>query len=250
MAVSVDQRDKLAQKLMESDNNQVVVKLAMRYGNPAISDVLREFQEEGVNRIIVLPLYPQYSGASVASVFDAVSAELRTWRWVPELHFINTYHDHPLYIKALVDSVQQHFAEHGKPQKLLMSYHGMPQRYIDQGDPYYDFCHKTTRLVAEQLNLEESDYLTCFQSRFGVEPWLQPYTDHTLKELARTGVREVAVITPGFSADCLETIEEIAIENRDYFLEAGGETYHYIPALNAQDNHIDMMIALLEPLLK
>lgn len=150
------------QQLQEALAGRAVVKLAMRYGQPAVGKVLKQFQDEGINRIVVLPLYPQYSGATVGSTFDAVSDELRTWRWLPELHFINTYHDHPLYIDALVKSIQQDFTDNGQPQKLVLSYHGMPQRYFDNGDPYYCFCQKTSRLVAEQLKLNKEQYITSF----------------------------------------------------------------------------------------
>lgn len=245
MSISCEQRDKLQKLIDEQGLNHVKVAVAMRYGDPSIASELRAFQKEGINKIIVLPLYPQYSAATVGSTFDALSEELRSWRWLPELHFINTYHDHPLYIEALVKSAQAHFEKHGKPDKLLFSYHGMPQRYFDNGDPYYCFCQKTTRLVAEKLELEPDEYLTCFQSLFGREEWLKPYTSDTLEELAKSGVKKVAVICPGFSADCLETIEEIAEENKEVYLEAGGENYSYIPALNAEDDHIAMMWSLV-----
>lgn len=233
------------QQLQEALAGRAVVKLAMRYGQPAVGKVLKQFQDEGINRIVVLPLYPQYSGATVGSTFDAVSDELRTWRWLPELHFINTYHDHPLYIDALVKSIQQDFTANGQPQKLVLSYHGMPQRYFDNGDPYYCFCQKTSRLVAEQLKLNSDQYITSFQSQFGREQWLTPNTSSTLTELAQQGIKKVAVVCPGFSADCLETIEEIGEENRELFMRAGGEAFSYIPALNDAQGHIKMMQALV-----
>lgn len=246
MQISLAQAAQLQKKLTEQYPEQAVVKLAMRYGQPAIGRMLREFQAEGINRIVVLPLYPQYAGASVGSTFDAVSAEIRQWRWMPELHFINTYHDHPQYIHALANTVKEHIAQHGKPEKLVMSYHGTPQSHLDKGDPYYCFCHKTTRLVAETLGLQESEYVTSFQSIFGREQWLKPYTNATLEGLAQAGTRHVAVICPGFSADCLETIEEIGEENKGVFIGAGGETFHYIPALNDRDDHIAMMCQLVQ----
>lgn len=234
------------QKLQTALAGRAVVKLAMRYGQPAVGRVLKEFQDEGINRIVVLPLYPQYSGATVGSTFDAVSDELRGWRWLPQLHFINTYHDHPLYIDALVKSIERDFSENGRPEKLVLSYHGMPQRYFDNGDPYYCFCQKTSRLVAEQLGLSKEQYVTSFQSQFGREQWLKPDTSSTLSELAQQGVKKVAVVCPGFSADCLETIEEIGEENRELFIHAGGESFSYVPALNDAPEHIDMMMALVE----
>lgn len=246
MKIGLDQTQKMAHLLNSEGHSHVEVKLAMRYGQPSIGQALQAFQDEGINRLIVLPLYPQYSGATGASTFDAVVSELGRWRWTPELHFINSYHDNPLYIQALANSVRQHIAQYGQPDKLMMSFHGMPQRYFDQGDPYYCFCQKTSRLLAEQLGMHKDQYLTCFQSRFGREPWLQPYTDETLTRLASEGVKHVAVICPGFSADCLETIEEIAEENQETFKEAGGETYHYIPALNDRDEHMRALYSVVQ----
>ena len=246
LQISLAQTEKLQKHL----HGRAVVKLAMRYGQPAIGQVMRQFQDQGINRIVVLPLYPQYSGATVGSTFDALAQELRGWRWVPELHFINTYHDHDSYINALVKSIQRSFEQKSQPETLVFSYHGMPQRYFDNGDPYYCFCQKTTRLVAERLNLHDKQYITSFQSQFGREEWLKPDTSSTLKSLAEQGITNVAVICPGFSADCLETIEEIAEENKDVFLDAGGTEFHYIPALNDDDAHIDMMRELVEAYLK
>lgn len=246
MSISQEQTAKLQAWFEARSPGQAKVKLAMRYGEPAIGKVLREFQDEGINRIVVLPLYPQYAGATVGSTFDAVSQELVRWRWMPELHFINTYHDHPLYIQALADSIRAHFQEHGEPEKLVLSYHGMPQRYFDGGDPYYCFCQKTSRLVAENLGWPTDRYITSFQSQFGREEWIKPDTSATLQQFAQQGVKKIAVICPGFSADCLETIEEIGEENKHVFLEAGGENYSYISALNAADDHIRMMGVLVE----
>lgn len=226
--------------------NTARVKLGMRYGNPSIQKALREFQQEGVRKIIVLPLYPQYAAATTGSTFDAVTRELQQWRFVPELHFINNYCDHPLFIEALGKSVQENFERYGKPEKLLLSYHGMPKRNLDLGDPYFCFCQKTTRLLAEKLNLEKDDYMTTFQSRFGYAEWLQPYTDNTLEELARKGIKKVAVLSPAFSADCLETLEELAMENRDIFLHAGGADYRYIPALNDRGDHISALVSIIQ----
>lgn len=245
MSISLAQTEKLQQRLQ----GRAVVKLAMRYGEPAVGRVLKQFQDEGINRIVVLPLYPQYSGATVGSTFDAVADELKQWRWLPQLHFINSYHDQKTYIEALAQSAQRSFDQQGKPEQLVLSYHGMPQRYFDGGDPYYCFCQKTSRLLAEQLGLNEGEYLTSFQSQFGREQWLKPDTSATLRELAQKGVKKVAVICPGFSADCLETIEEIGEENREIFLHEGGETFTYIPCLNEDPLHIEMMAELVEPYL-
>ena len=224
------------------------VKLGMRYGNPSIQKALREFQNEGVRKIIVLPMYPQYAAATTGSSFDAVTRELQKWRFVPELHFINGYCDNPLFIDALAASIQEDFTLHGKPEKLLLSYHGMPKRNLELGDPYFCLCQKTTRLVAEKLGLHKDEYLTTFQSRFGYAEWLQPYTDKTLEALAKSGIKNVAIVSPAFSADCLETLEELALENREIFMHAGGENYRYIPALNDREDHIGALVALIKKL--
>ena len=247
MAISKRQRDRLEQALRAAGHEDFVLKLAMRYGSPSISSKLREFQQAGIHRIVVLPLYPQYAGPTTGSTFDAIVDEFKRWRWVPELHFINTYHDNPLYIKALAESIRRHFDEHGKPQKLVFSYHGTPKRNLMLGDPYHCLCQKTTRLVVEQLGLAEHDYITTFQSRFGKAEWLKPYTDATLAALPGEGVKDVAILSPAFSADCLETLEELDHENRQVFLEAGGEQYRYIPCLNDNPDHVEMMAALLSP---
>ncbi len=222
------------------------VKLGMRYGNPSIASALRELQQEGVRKIIVLPLYPQYAGPTTGSTFDAVATELKNWRWVPELHFINNYCDYPPYVEALANSVREHIEQHGLPQKIIFSYHGMPKRYLTSGDPYFCLCQKTTRLVQEKLGLDKNICLTSFQSRFGREEWLKPYTDETLEQLPKDGIKNIAILSPAFSADCLETLEELAVENRHAFLEAGGEKYAYIAALNDRPDHIRALAALLK----
>lgn len=233
------------QAIQEQLGDGFSVKLGMRYGNPSIPNALRELQNEGVRKIIVLPLYPQYAAPTTGSSFDAVAKELSLWRWVPELHFINNYCDEPLYIDALANSVREHIEKNGKPQKIIFSYHGTPKRNLDLGDPYYCFCIKTTRLVAEKLALDKNDYIASFQSRFGYAEWLKPYTDETLKNLPAEGIKNVAILSPAFSADCLETLEELAVENRHTFLAAGGETYHYIPALNDRADHIHALVQLI-----
>lgn len=226
--------------------NTALVKLGMRYGNPSITQALREFQQLGVRKIIVLPLYPQYAAATTGSTFDAVAKELSKWRWVPELRFINSYCDNKHYIAALANSLREHISTHGKPQKIIFSYHGTPKRSLDLGDPYYCLCQKTTRLVQEHLGLAKNECLTTYQSRFGYAEWLKPYTDETLKELAQSNVKDIAILSPAFSADCLETLEEIAVENREIFLHAGGETYRYIPALNDREDHIDALVEIIK----
>ncbi|MBM7072140.1 ferrochelatase [Shewanella sp. 202IG2-18] len=234
------------QKELDDQNLNIQVHYAMRYGNPSIASTLKQMHDSGVDDITVLPLYPQYAAPTTASSFDAIAKELMTWRYLPALRFINTYHDHPDYIKALVHSINQDFEKNGKPKKLVLSYHGMPERNLKLGDPYYCFCKKTTRLVVESLGLEESDYITTFQSRFGKAKWLTPYTDETLEQLAKDGVDDIAIICPAFSADCLETLEEIKQENREIYEEAGGKHYRYIDALNDDPLHIEMMANLVK----
>jgi ferrochelatase len=206
---------------------------------------LEKLRNANANRILIFPLYPQYSAATTASTFDAVTDVLKTWRWIPELRIINHYHDHPDYINAIANSIQNHWQTNPKPEKLLFSFHGMPQHYIDAGDPYFCECQKTARLVAEKLKLNKDEWQVTFQSRFGPRQWLQPYTDITLKELAKKGIKHVQIVCPGFSADCLETIEEIDMQNRDFFTEAGGEKFSYIPALNDNDEHIQALTNII-----
>ena len=244
--ISRQQETALRQSLGDRFDGQVVVELAMRYGSPSIESGLQALREQGARRVLVLPLYPQYSATTTASIFDEVTDQVRKWRWLPELRFINHYHDHPAYITALAESVDKWRNEHGEADRLLLSFHGIPQEYFDKGDPYYCECQKTARLLAQSLGLGEEQWMLSFQSRLGPKQWLQPYTDKTLKKLAGDGVKSVQVICPGFSADCLETLEEIAMENRDVFLEAGGERYEYIPCLNSDQAHIDMLSGLVE----
>ncbi len=218
----------------------------MRYGNPSIEAGLEKLRAANAKRILIFPLYPQYSAATTASTFDAVSDVLKKWRWIPEIRMINHYHDNPDYITALSNSIKAYWQTHTKPEKLLFSFHGLPKDYFLAGDPYHCECHKTARLVAEKLELPEDEWQLTFQSRFGPREWLQPYTDITLKELAANGTKSVQIICPGFSADCLETIEEIDMQNRDFFTEAGGEEFSYIPALNDSDEHIDVICKLIQ----
>lgn len=242
LAISKQQQAAIQEQLGEGYS----VKLGMRYGNPSIASGLRELQAEGVRKIVVLPLYPQYAGPTTGSTFDALADELKRWRWVPELRFINNYFDHPLYIEALANSVGEAIAKSGMPQKIIFSYHGMPKRYLTAGDPYFCFCQKTTRLIQEKLALEKNVCITSFQSRFGREEWLKPYTDETLENLPKEGVKNVMILSPAFSADCLETLEELAVENRQVFLNAGGEKYEYIPALNTRPDHIFALAKIIE----
>lgn len=245
LVISRQQEAALQEKLAQQQEYPVKVVLAMRYGNPSIAAGLESLRQAGARRILVLPLYPQYSATTTASTFDAVTAELRRWRWLPEVRFVNHYHDDPAYIDALAASVQAYQSQHGTPDRLLMSFHGIPRDYFLAGDPYHCEAHKTARLLAENLGLDNTQWQLSFQSRLGPREWLRPYTDETLRKMAAEGIRKVQVICPGFSADCLETLEEVAMENRDIFLEAGGETYEYISCLNAEPRHIDMLAGLV-----
>ena len=247
LVISKQQKEKVSQRLIEEYGDNVIVDVAMRYGQPAINERLKSFQQQGVNNIVIMPLYPQYAGPTTGSVFDAVVNEIKKWRWIPSLHFVSSYHDNSNYIDALANSITEHIDTHGKPDKLVLSYHGMPKLFLERGDPYYCFCAKTTRLLSERLSLCEEDFVMTFQSRFGKAEWLKPYTDETLESLAKGGDKHIAVISPAFSADCLETLEELEEENREVFIDSGGETYHYIPALNDRDDHIDVIIQLVKP---
>ena len=239
-----DQARGIEERLNRRFGGRVIVDFAMRYGSPSISSGIQRLVDRGARQLLVLPLYPQYSGPTGGSTFDAVAEDFRKRRWLPDFQFVASYHDQPGYIRAVADSIRSHWEEHGRAEKLLFSYHGEPRRYLDAGDPYHCQCHKTTRLVATELGLTEDEYLTAFQSRFGREEWLKPYTDETLRQLAGDGTRSIQVVCPGFSADCLETIEEIGEENREYFMEAGGERYEYIPCLNATAAHLDFLAEL------
>ena len=226
---------------------RVSVALGMRYGAPSIADAMHALRDAGATRLAVLPLYPQYSGATGGSTFDAVAAVLARWRRVPALRFADHYHDDPGYIDALAASIEAAWSEDGgPPDRLLFSFHGLPRRYLDAGDPYHCECRKTARLVAEKLGLEPERWLVAFQSRVGREEWLRPYTDETLVAWGRERLRRVDVVCPGFSADCLETLEEIEIRGRESFIAAGGGTLRYIAALNASEAHVSALAALVE----
>lgn len=222
----------------------VHVALGMRYGNPSMKSALRELAAKGCRRILLLPLYPQYAAVTSGSTFDALATEVTAWRWVPEMRIIQHYHDEPGYIRSLAATIREAWADGSQAEKLLFSFHGIPQRYFEAGDPYFCHCHKTARLVAEELGLPKDRYVVSFQSLFGREEWLKPYTDKTMEGMAKSGVRSLDVICPGFSADCLETIEEIDGMNREIFLHAGGERYRYIPALNDRSDHMRFLADL------
>ncbi|HVY21887.1 MAG TPA: ferrochelatase [Steroidobacteraceae bacterium] len=234
----------LHEQLKSAVHTDVQLAVGMTYGEPSIAHALVQLQQANVRKLIVLPLYPQYSVSTTASVFDAVSKALKKTFWLPELRFINNYHDDEQYIAALAQSVVTHWQKNER-NHLLLSFHGLPQRYLYQGDPYHCHCLKTARLVAEKLHLKENEWTVSFQSRVGREQWLQPYTDQTLLRFAREGIKRVTVMCPGFAVDCLETLEEIAIRNKEDFLAAGGESFAYIPALNDDASHVQVLSGLI-----
>ena len=224
---------------------QVEVAVAMRYGNPSMQAALEELRAKNCQKILVLPMYPQYSCATSASTLDSVFSELKHWRWMPELRTINDYSTHEGYIQALANSVVEARAHYEMPEKLVISFHGTPVSFRDQGDPYYYRCKATAHALATALDLKEEQWILTFQSQFGNDPWIKPSTSDTLESLAKSGVKSVDVICPGFSADCIETLEEIEDENREIFEENGGEAFHYVPALNDRDDHLDALNALV-----
>ena len=242
MVYSRRQQQALAARLPDTP-----VALGMSYGSPSLASAVADLLAQGVEHIVVLPLYPQYSCSTVAAVWDELARILAKKRAIPGISFIRDYAEHPDYIHALAASVRASFAVHGEPDLLLLSYHGIPQRYANQGDDYPQRCRDTTRELVSALGLPPERVMMTFQSRFGREPWLTPYTDETLKMLGEKGTKHIQVLCPGFAADCLETLEEIAVQNREIFLEAGGKQYEYIPALNADAAHIEMMVNLTAP---
>lgn len=245
LTISQRQADALEGALRGRVGGPVHVALGATYGEPSIRGALEALRAKGCRRIVFLPMFSHYSSTSTGAAFDAMTRVLMKWRWVPELRTVQQWHDAPGYIGALAASVREHWAEHGEPDKLLMSFHGVPQRYLEAGDPYHCQCLKTGRLLAEALELPRERWQASFQSLFGREEWIKPYTDVTLAAMARSGVRHVDVICPGFAADCLETLEEIEEQNREGFLEAGGERFGYIPCLNDRPDHIAFLADLL-----
>lgn len=238
---SVQQRDGLHAWLAQKLGHDVPVALGMTYGKPDVDSAIAELEAQNVRRFVVLPLYPQYSASSGGAALDAVFRVLLKRRWMPEVRTINSYHDEPALIGALAQSIRTHWATHGRGDHLLMSFHSIPRQYFTKGDPYFCFCQKTARLLAEALELPAGSWSVSFQSRLGRQPWLQPYTDLVIPQLARSGVKTMDVICPGFAADCLETLEEVALRYREDFLEVGGQAFRYIPALNADPAHIDAL---------
>lgn len=246
MVHSQDLAGRLQTSLSQRLGSSVVLELGMSYGNPSIPSALERLRLAGATRLVVMPLYPQYSGTTTASVFDRVTRTLQGWRWIPELRFITQYHDDPAYIEALAASLEKHWQTRGQRNHLLFSFHGIPKSYLLAGDPYHCQCMKTARLIGERLNLAEGEYSVSFQSQVGRAEWLRPYTDELLIEYARKGRRDITVACPGFAIDCLETLEEIEIRNRETFMANGGAAYSYVPALNASDAQVSVLSGLIE----
>ncbi|KAA0016153.1 ferrochelatase [Salinicola corii] len=246
LAIGRRQQSALRESLAASTGEAIPVELAMTYGKPSMEEAGLKLREAGVERILVVPLYPQFSRTTTGAVFQRLARALEPCPHLPELRFVRDYHDHPDYIAALAASVRQHWEANGDRGRLLMSYHGIPKRYVDNGDPYARHCETTSRLLAEELGLGEGEWFQSYQSRFGREEWLKPYTDETLKAWGADKIECVDVISPAFAADCLETLEEIDAENRHYFQQAGGGRYRYIPALNERPEHVTLLTHLVE----
>ncbi len=242
--ITRSQAEKLAEALKALPN--VVVDWGMRYANPSTASRIDALQKAGCDRILLVPLYPQYAAATTATAADEAFRHLITMRWQPAIRVAPPWHDDPVYVDALANSVRQGLAKLPfEPEKIIATFHGMPEKYLLQGDPYHCQCMKTSRLVRERLGLTPDRWLTTFQSRFGNDPWLQPYTDETVERLAKSGVKRLALIAPGFSADCLETLEELDVENREIFVEHGGTDFAYIPALNDSDDGMRVIEAVV-----
>ena len=245
LLVTSRQQQQALQAALQAQGRDEPVALAMSYGEPSLTHAWQQLRSQGVTDVLLLPLYPQYSSTTTASVFDGWARLMAAEPRVPALRLLTDYHDHPAYIDALAQSIRQHWQQHPQPDHLLFSFHGIPERYAERGDPYALQCRQTAQRVADQLGLSSEQWSLAFQSRFGREPWLQPYTDETLAQLARSGVKRLDILCPGFAADCLETLEEIAEEGQQIFLAAGGEEYRYIPALNDSAAHIQLLLALV-----
>lgn len=243
---SQDLRDGLAKEIQARYGDQILVELGMRYGNPTMESAMKRLLAGGADRVLVVPLFPQYSATTTGSTVDDLGRILSETRWVPHLRVVSEYATNPLYITALVNSIREFWDRDGKPDKLLFSYHGIPKRYYTSGDPYPCHCLRTSRLVTEQLGLSPEQHITTFQSVFGREEWVKPATIDTIAELPKKGVERLDVICPGFSADCLETIEEIDEENRHAFLNGGGKQFRYIPALNSRPDHVQAILSVVE----
>ncbi len=242
--------EKLQQRVNESSELSVVVEVGMRYGKPSIKNALERLRAAQAQKIVIFPLYPQYSRTTTATTFDAVFSALKTWAQIPDLELIADYHDHPAYLAALAQLTRVEWEKHGQPEKLLISFHGIPQRYARNGDPYPQQCERTAQLLVDALELPDHAWSYSFQSRFGPEPWLQPYTDETLKKLGGEDLSSLHIIAPGFSVDCLETLEELQVEGKQIFHTSGGGSFRYLPALNAETAHIEALATIILERLK
>lgn len=245
LAISKRQQQALEHALRQQFGQDIPVALGMTYGNPSLSSAHQQLRNAGVQRILVLPLYPQYSSSTTAAVYDQFAQVMRDEHFLPETRWINDYFQHPAYIAALAQSVREYWHVHGQGDRLLLSFHGIPKRYELRGDPYPDQCRATAQAVATELGLQEEQWLCTFQSRFGKEEWVQPYTDVTLEQWGKAQAGRVDVISPAFAADCLETLEELNVENREHYLHHGGREYHYIPCLNDRPEHIALLADLV-----
>ncbi len=242
---SVELRRILQHDLNKRYPNRYQIEVAMRYGSPSIQQGIKNLKDAQVDQFLILPLYPQYSSTTVASVFDAVADVLKTWRHIPTFKFVSGYHDNILYIRSISKQIKAHWEKVEQGGCLLFSFHGLPEKSITSGDPYYHQCKHTAKLIAEELSLNEQQWKLVFQSRFGMAEWLKPYCSEVLKQLPKEGIKVVDVVCPGFAVDCLETLEEIAITNRQLFLRSGGNDFRYIPALNCEQTHVDILAALI-----
>lgn len=236
---------RLVSRLAPMLDDIAMVVTGMRYGEPSIRNGLKQLRESGVEEVVILPLYPQYSKTTTASIYDAVDQGLAELDWRPRIQCVEHYYEHPLWIDAVASSIRDFRVTNGESEKLIFSLHGIPERYVTQGDPYRDHCEKSVQAIVAALGLGNDEWLLTYQSRVGREPWLQPYTDKTLIEMGSSGIRHVQVVCPGFAVDCLETLEEIGMQNREFFEQAGGEKLEYIPALNDSDAHARVMKALV-----
>lgn len=244
LTITREQSEKIAERL--SNHPNVIVDFAMRYGNPATGPAIEKLQAQGCDRILLLPLYPQYAAATTATAADEAFRQLMTMRWQPAIRVAPAWADHSAYIKALAKSITDHLSNlDWEPEKLVVSFHGVPKKYLLKGDPYHCQCAKTARLLRDELGWNDDKLIHTFQSRFGTDEWLRPYTDETMERLAKEGVKRVAIVAPGFTTDCLETLEELDGENRHIFEEHGGENFTYIPCLNASPAGIDVLMAVI-----
>ena len=245
LSLSRELRTQLAGSLAHRALAPFSVELGMLYSTPSVADGLLKLQQAGAQRVLVLPLFPQYCGATTGAVYDQVARELARWRWLPELRYVADYHDHPGFAQALRDSVLAHWEQQGRNGHLLMSFHGIPEAYFDKGDPYFFKCHRTARLLADELLLKDGEWSVSFQSRLGPSKWLKPYTFEEVTRLPARGVDDVTVVCPGFAIDCLETLEEIDMENRQRFMQSGGRKFSYVPALNSGPGHVRFLTDLI-----